>query len=51
LLARLAAALKDPAFRAVIRRRGPPDEILAQARRLEEELRRPAAGEREEADG
>jgi PTS system nitrogen regulatory IIA component len=51
LLARLAAALKDPAFREVIRRRAPADEILAQVRRLEEEIRGPAAGEREETDG
>jgi PTS system nitrogen regulatory IIA component len=49
LLARLAAALKDPAFRAVVRRRAPADEILAEARRVEEALGAPAE-QREETD-
>jgi nitrogen PTS system EIIA component len=50
LLARLAAALKDPAFREVVRRRAPADEILAEARHVEESLRAPAVWEREETD-
>jgi PTS system nitrogen regulatory IIA component len=47
LLARLAAALTDPAFREAIRQRRPADEILAHAVRLEEELRTPAVKQEE----
>ncbi len=36
MLARLAAALRAPAFRDVIRRQSPAEDILAQARNLEE---------------
>jgi nitrogen PTS system EIIA component len=35
LLSRLSAALHDPAFRRVLERRGPPDEIRAVLRRVE----------------
>jgi PTS system nitrogen regulatory IIA component len=41
LLSRLAFGLRDPGFRSVITRQGSRDEILAEARRVEESLARP----------
>jgi hypothetical protein len=38
VLARLAFALRNPEFREVIRRQGSAEEILQQARRLEDAL-------------
>src|SRR5262249_20657782 len=48
LLARLASALRDPTFRDAVRQQRPADEILEQARRLEDSLRATPAGEPEE---
>ncbi len=35
LVSRLVSALRDPAFRDLVRRQAPDDELLSQARRLE----------------
>jgi PTS system nitrogen regulatory IIA component len=49
LLARLAFALRDQAFRAAVEAKAPPEAILAEARRLEGALQPPAAGPEAEA--
>jgi PTS system nitrogen regulatory IIA component len=41
LLARLSAALQEPAFAAALRRKAPAAEIIAQARHLEEDFSAP----------
>lgn len=46
LLARLAAALHDPGFKAAVVRRAPAAEIIAEARRVEASFPRPAPGTR-----
>ncbi|MFN8179783.1 MAG: PTS sugar transporter subunit IIA [bacterium] len=43
LLSRIAFALRDPAFRDVVRRRGSEGEVVAEARRAESELARRAS--------
>jgi PTS system nitrogen regulatory IIA component len=49
LLSRIAFALRDPAFRDVIRRRGGEDEVVAEARRVESELARRTSGDAEKS--
>jgi PTS system nitrogen regulatory IIA component len=44
LLSRLAYALRDPGFQAVIQRQGLRDEILTESRRVESGLLRPRTG-------
>jgi PTS system nitrogen regulatory IIA component len=46
LLARLIAALRDPGFRDALRRKAPADELLEQARRVEESFKQSAAPEK-----
>jgi PTS system nitrogen regulatory IIA component len=41
LLARLLTALRDPGFREAVRRKAGADELIAQARRLEESFAAP----------
>jgi PTS system nitrogen regulatory IIA component len=49
LLARLIAALRDPGFREAIRRKAPAEELIEQARRLEETFKQPAPAAPEKA--
>jgi PTS system nitrogen regulatory IIA component len=46
MLARLAAALHDPGFKAAVMRRAPAEEIVAEARRVEAAFPRPVEGPR-----
>ena len=46
ILAKLAAALHDPGFKAAVVRRAPADEILAEARRVEATFPQAQAGKR-----
>jgi PTS system nitrogen regulatory IIA component len=49
MLARIACALRDESFRAVLKRRGAAEEILSEAQRVEDSFHRGAADTRESA--
>jgi len=49
MLARIACALRDESFRAVLKRRGAAEEILSEALRVEDSFNRSATGTRESA--
>jgi nitrogen PTS system EIIA component len=49
MLARVACALRDEPFRAVLRRRGPAEEILREVRRVEDSFDRSSVDTRESA--